>query len=571
MIAIDTAARERTVMRQRSEMILADLVALRAEVNPDLDVLTFEHLSLGDGRPDEVLTYAALQQGANRIAHALVARGLDRGDRFGLMMRNHPEFVMALVAASITGCVAVPIDPRTRGEKLAFTLRDAGCRALVLSDDVVGEATRAAASVPSLESLLVLATGEAGSDGDERGRLPAEPLADVLARPAPTVDVRLASGRDPLQIIYTSGTTGDPKGVVFPNERFGLFALLGGLLGYRPDDRPYTGLSLTHGNAQAVTLGPSLHMGLRAVFSRRFTKSRLWDVCRAHGCTTFSMLGGMATAIYSEPPSPDDARHSVRMVVDAGMPAALWRPFEERFGVRIFEWYGAIEGGLAYKPIGEGPIGSFGRPAPGLEMKVVDEAGVECPPGVVGEIVSRSAGGEPATVEYFRNPAASRAKTEGGWLRSGDMGHRDAEGWLFFDHRKGGGIRHNGDFVHTGFVEKVIAEHADISDVFVYGVPAASGAPGEKDVVAAIVPAPGARIDPDSVFAACRAGLEPNFVPSYLQIVDEIPKTASEKPKEHVLLATFAPDAPNVAARSPERELRGASRTGGPAAQPPAR
>src|SRR5581483_11265436 len=232
VIAIDTAARERTVMRQRSEMILADLVALRAEVNPDLDVLTFEHLSLGDGRPDEVLTYAALQQGANRIAHALVARGLDRGDRFGLMMRNHPEFVMALVAASITGCVAVPIDPRTRGEKLAFTLRDAGCRALVLSDDVVGEATRAA-----------------GSDGDERGRLPAEPLADVLARPAPTVDVRLASGRDPLQIIYTSGTTGDPKGVVFPNERFGLFALLGGLLGYRPDDRPYTGLSLTHGNA----------------------------------------------------------------------------------------------------------------------------------------------------------------------------------------------------------------------------------------------------------------------------------------------------------------------------------
>ena len=92
------------------------------------------------------------------------------------------------------------------------------------------------------------------------------------------------------------------------------------MLGYQADDRPYTGLSLTHGNAQAVTLGPSLHMGLRAVFSRRFTKSRLWDICRRYGCTTFSMLGGMATAIYSEPPRANDADNPVRMVIDAGMP-----------------------------------------------------------------------------------------------------------------------------------------------------------------------------------------------------------------------------------------------------------
>ena len=77
-------------------------------------------------------------------------------------------------------------------------------------------------------------------------------------------------------------------------------------LGYRPDERPYTGLSLTHGNAQAVTLGPSLHLGLRAVFSRRFPKAKLWDVCRRYGCTTFSMLGGMGTAIYAEPPRPDE-------------------------------------------------------------------------------------------------------------------------------------------------------------------------------------------------------------------------------------------------------------------------
>jgi len=531
-------------MRERNEMILADLIAARAEQKPDLDVLTFERWSISGGAlPDEVRTYADLFANGHRIAAALIARGMEPGDRFGLMMRNHPEFVETMIAASITGCVFVPIDPRTRGEKLAYMLRQSGCRGAICSDYCWPYLEAVRERVRDLRWLLVLRTGE----GEEPVSLEGVPLLnEVLASPPKVVDVRLKTPSDPLQIIYTSGTTGDPKGVVFPNARFGLFGMLGTLLGYQPDDRPYTGLSLTHGNAQAVTLGPSLHMSLRAVFSRRFTKSKLWDICRRYGCTTFSMLGGMATAIYSEPPRPDDADNPVRMVVDAGMPAAIWEAFEKRFNVKIFEWYGAIEGGLAFKPIGVGPIGSFGKPVPGLEMKIVDEYDNECPPGVIGEIVSRPATGEAATVEYFGNPEASEAKTRGGWLRSGDMGHRDEEGWFFFDYRKGGGIRHNGDFINPGFVEKVIAEHPCVSDVFVYGVPAASGAPGEKDVVAAIVPAPGVEFDPASIFAKCRRDLEPNFVPSYLQVVDEIPKSVSEKPQERFLAERFRPNAPNV-------------------------
>jgi crotonobetaine/carnitine-CoA ligase len=122
------------------------------------------------------------------------------------------------------------------------------------------------------------------------------------------------------------------------------------------------------------------------------------------------------------------------------------------------------------------------------------------------------------------------------------MGHTDADGWFFFDYRKGGGLRHNGDFVNPGFVEKVLAEHPQIDDVFVYGVPAASGAPGEKDVVAAVVVAAGAELDVAGVFAHCRDGLESNFVPSYLHVVAEIPKTASEKPQERFLLDAFDAD-----------------------------
>ncbi|MCC6850602.1 MAG: AMP-binding protein [Deltaproteobacteria bacterium] len=513
---------------------------------PDRDVATFDG---GGERPHEVRTYADLLAHAERIAGALAAQGMLAGDRFALVMRNHPEFIETMIAASITGTVFVPIDPRTRGDKLAFTLQDAGCRGVVCADYVLAEIATVRDAVPSLEWILVLESGEGPGCLPASAVRGAEPFGRALAAPPVPIEPGRRQPDDPLEIIYTSGTTGDPKGVVCSHARYAMATMFGALFGLTPDDRPYTGLSLTHGNAQMMTLGPALGLGMRAVFSRKFTKSRLWDITRAHGCTVFNLLGGMATAIYSEPARPNDADNPVRMVISAGMPTGLWEAFERRFGVRILECYGAIEGGLAINPIGVGPIGSFGKPPPTLEMKVVDDEGNECPPGIVGELVSRPMGGEEARVEYFRNEAASRVKTRGGWLRSGDMCHRDADGWFYFDYRKGGAIRHNGDFVNPGFVEKVVAEHPQVADVFVYGVPAASGAPGEKDVVAAVVPADPATFDPASVFRACERGLEPNFVPSYLQVVDEIPKTASEKPQERFLLERFAPHDPSVHAR----------------------
>jgi crotonobetaine/carnitine-CoA ligase len=460
------------------------------------------------------------------------------------MLRNHPEFVETMIAASIIGAVFVPIDPRTRGDKLGYMLGKVGCKGLVTADANLDEVAGVRPGLPALEWVLAVASGETGAGADSPSWV--EPFAALLEHPVATVDGRAESSETPLQIMYTSGTTGDPKGIVGSNFRFCGAAFLGHFFGYQEQDRPYTGLSLTHGNSQSVTLAPSLSMGLRAVYSRRFTRSRLWEVCRAYGCTTFSMLGGIATAIYSEPPRPDDADNPVRMVVSGGMPAALWEAFEERFGVGILEFYGAMDGGgMAWKPVGEGPVGSFGTPMAGIEMKILDPEGNECPPGVIGEICCRPEGGD-ASIDYHGDPEASQRKIHKGWNRSGDMGHRDEDGWLFFDFRSGGGIRRNGEFISAGFVEKVIAEIPTIDDVFVFGVPAASGAPGESDVVAAIVGVDGAVIDPVEVFAICRASLEANVVPSYLQIVDEIPKTASEKPQERVLAASFSPGAPNV-------------------------
>jgi crotonobetaine/carnitine-CoA ligase len=529
-------------MRERSNLILADLIAAHAEARPDLDVVTFEG---GGVRDDEIRTYADLFHNSNRIAAGLIARGMERGDRFALLMRNHPEFVETMIAASITGCVFVPIDPRTRGQKLAYTLRNSNCRGVVGADYALAELDAIRDQTPELSWVLVLESGEepgAMATGDAAD---AEPLGALLDAPASTVDVRTAAPEDPFEIVYTSGTTGDPKGVVMAARRYVEAAAMAMLVQWEDDERPYTGLSLTHGNAQMLTLSPSLVLQRRAVLSRKFTKSRLWDITRKYGCTIFNLLGGMTTAIYSEPERENDADNPVRRVFSAGMPATIWEKFETRFAVKIIEGYGAVEGGMAIN-LGDGPVGSFGKPPAFIEMTIVDEEGNECPPGVMGELISRPADGSRPEVEYFGNKEASEKKTWGGWLRSGDICHRDEEGWYYFDYRKGGGIRHNGDFVNPGFVENLVAEHPQVTDVFVYGVTAASGAPGEKDVVAAIVPVEGVEIDVDSVFAACRKGLEPNFVPTYLQVVAEIPKTASEKPQERFLVERFEKDKASV-------------------------
>ncbi len=531
-------------MAELNPMILAHMIEQKAQELPDKTVVTFEN---GPDNPDEPLTYSMICSRSNAMAAFLRQSGIGKGDTFALLMRNHPEFLYALGAASALGAIAVPIDPRSKGSKLIFQIANTRCKGILVS----GEFLETVESLlPQLPGTRILAVAWKPWFGIPRD--PQYPdLEEVLSGPDPGPIRDITPDPEwPLEIIHTSGTTGDPKGVVIKAKRMPMFTFLAqAVWGYTADDVLYTGLSLTHGNAQAITLVPSVSLAIPSVISWKFTKSRIWDICRRYGCTTFSLLGGMMSGIYNEPPRPDDADNPVRKVISAGTPRAIWQEFETRFNVKIHEWYAAVEGGFAHNPPGVGPVGSFGKPLEGLmEMKVVDEHDQECPPFVPGELISRMVGQE-TEVEYVGQEEASKKKTRGGWLRSGDICHTDEQGWFYFDYRKGGGLRRAGDFIQPDYVEKVIGEHRCVSEVCVYGIPAASGAPGESDLVAAVAPFEGQQIGPEEVkdiFALCLKGLERNAVPSYIQVVEEIPKSASEKALDRLLRDAFAPDAPGV-------------------------
>jgi crotonobetaine/carnitine-CoA ligase len=531
---------------EQEQAVFARLVERRAHDEPDRVALVFENGDL----PAEVVRNRDLAIRGARLAWELRRAGLRSGDRVAVMLRNHPEFVHAMVANSKLGLVTVPIDPRARGERLRYFLTFAGCDALVVADGTLADPAAAGVIAETGVRTYALSTAEGRARGLTTDGWPS--LDEVLDGPdREDVGQHVESLAHPWFLSYTSGTTGDPKAIAFGYDRMLFYRLTPGFFGYRPGDVPYTGLSLIHGNALVVTLMPALWGVVdHSVFSRWFTKSRLWDVCIAHGCTTWSNLGGIATAVYGEPPAPHDRGHRVRLVVSAGMPRDLWQPFEERFGIRILEWYGTMEGGFAHNPPGVGPRGSFGRPPEGMiEMDVVDEADRPLPPGQIGELVVRPAG-QPARVEYYANPEASGRKTRGGWLHTGDMCWKDGESWLFFAHRREeGGIRKLGEFVPESFIVRVLAEDPQVLDVHVYGVPAASGAPGESDLVAAIVPADPDRLDPGALFARCAARLDRTSVPDFIQVLDELPKTATEKVQTRLLVREFDRSSPRVIAR----------------------
>jgi crotonobetaine/carnitine-CoA ligase len=522
-------------------MILSHLVELKNKKCPDRVVLIFER----ENKPDEVVTYADIYFNAQKIGKELLNCGLKPGDRFAVYMRNHPEVIYALTAASMTGTVAVIIDPRNKGEILSYILNDSKSKLLVVADYLINDIKDIEKNI-DIRFKYVLNSGDEGDLTEETKNY--KSLNEVLEKPSKEyIRNSISDIMHPFQIIYTSGTTGMPKGVVQPNMRFFFMSALSYFFGYKKSDVLYTGLSLSHGNAQAVTVFPAIARELKAVVSRKFTKSRLWDITRKYRVTTFSLLGGMASGIFNEPPKPDDANNPVRMVVSAGTPRAIFDAFEKRFNLKILEWYAAVEGGFTFKPINKGPAGSFGKRSIPLliDFRIVDENDNDCPPGVKGELISKMKIGE-TKVEYLGKKEDSEKKTRGGWLRSGDICHMDSEGWLFFDYRKGGEIRRHGDFVPVDMVEKIIGEIEEVSEVYVYGIPSSSGAPGESDLVAAVSPHPGKKIHPQKIFSLCRKKLPANFVPTYIQVLPEIPKTPSEKPKDHFLKTTFDPSQNNV-------------------------
>ncbi len=502
-------------------MTFAELLETRAREKAEEVFLLFG---------DERVSHAELDRRANAIANGLAALGIGPGSGVAIMMGNSPAWLATFFATQKLGAYAVPVNIALRGEGLAYVLDHSETRALVIGAELLEAFTPLQASLPRVRHVIVDSTYMSGAAAAAGASIPLERLAATSAeRPAASVQPDTTA-----VLLYTSGTTGLPKAVVMRHGGFSFVGIsLFAQLGYRPGDILFTCLPLFHANALFLTTMQGLYSGYPVALSRRFSASRFWDEIRRYGATSFNSLGAMIPILLKQPPCPDDHDNPVRLVFSAATPAWAWEEFERRFGVTIWEGYGAVDGaGFMLFNFGNGPKGSMGLPPPGTEARVFHDDGSECATSEVGELVFKVDDPTARRVTYLKNEQASNAKIRDGWFHTGDLAWRDAEGYFYFADRKTDSIRRRGENISSFEVEKVVNHHPAVLESAAFGVPSDLG---EDEVMVAVVRRSGAALTAEELTAFCAERMARFMVPRYIDFRDAIPKTETHRVQKEVL------------------------------------
>jgi len=476
----------------------------------------------------EQISYDQLDERVNRVGNALEAMGIQKDDKVCVMLPNIPEFLYTWWGNAKLGGITVPLNTALKGEGLGYIINHSDAETLVLSHHYVSVLEEISDTLSRLKRIIVL-----GPEGQRAAKLPigAIDFAELLTAPAASPMKEVWSD-DIDSIMYTSGTTGLPKGVIHRHARcYGGF-VLPIMTGYTEHDVVYNTLPLFHIGGQNM-VWMALVTDTKVAIAERFSASRFWAEAREYGATFTLFLGAMIPILHKQPPRHDDHDNPLRIALSAAAPRTIWEEFEQRFHVKIVELYSQTEGGFLLNADAktEGKVGSMGKPSSGFEMKVVDTQDRELPPGVVGELIYKPAGGV-ALTEYYKNPEATAEKTRGGWIRSGDLAYKDADGYFFFVDRKNDFMRRRGENISSFEVEKIINGHPHVLESAAYAIPSELG---EDEVMVAIVLQPGTELEPLELMQYCEAHMAYFMIPRYVRVVHELPKTGTERTMKYQL------------------------------------
>ena len=306
-------------------------------------------------------------------------------------------------------------------------------------------------------------------------------------------------------------------------------------LGLREDDVLYCPFPLFHIDATVLTVMPAMVLGTTAAIGERFSVSGFWDEVRAFGATVFDFMGATLTMLHKRHPEPDDADNPVRLAWGVPLPEFA-AELEARFELQLIEAYGSTDAGVPiYHPIDQPRRpGSCGRAIPSFDVRLFDESDQEVPTGQVGQIVVRPL--EPSLMAdgYYGMPEATLASRRNLWFHTGDLARLDADGYFYFVGRLSDSIRRRGENISAFEVEEVLKLHPQVLDAAVYAVPSELT---EDEVMAAVVPRPGEAVDPAELLRFCAHSMAPHMLPRYVDVVDDLPRTPTEKVEKHVLIA----------------------------------
>jgi carnitine-CoA ligase len=480
-------------------------------------------------------TYRELDELTNAYANAFATIGVGRGDHVAMMMANSAEFLWTLWGLGKLGAVAVPLNTAAKGELLRYFLDQSDSTALCVDAALLDRALAVLPELPEVRTLVVHGEHAAefpdGVDGHDLAEFgTASVLPPVLAEPV--------RAEDPHLILYTSGTTGPSKGAVCPQSQgHAVGHQLASINGYRPDDVLYTCLPVFHGNALWYTVYAALWAEASVALHPHFSASRFWSQIRESGATVFNALGAMANIIWQQPPSAADREHRLRICMMVPNSRELTQGFRERYGITVTSVFAMTEN-CAITVFGpdepDEKASSAGRVRPDIGVRIVDDEDADVPAGEVGEIVIRPNEPGMTMLGYYKINAG---ETVDGWFHTGDRGHLDADGYLFFSDRKKEAIRRRGENISAYEVETIVCRHPAVLEAA--AVPVASEL-GEDDLLVYLVLAEGAEVSFPEVIAFCDEHMPYFMVPRYLAVIPALPKTPSEKIEKYKLKTAAA-------------------------------
>jgi crotonobetaine/carnitine-CoA ligase len=479
--------------------------------------------------------YAEANRRANRVANALLALGVRKGDRVGILLRNCVEYLDLWFGLSKIGAIQVPINTEYKAAQALAVLSRAPVPFLVVHASLAPALFASGEGAPATANVLVL--GEAAAAVSLPGRRVLDYAQCVGRAPADEPQATDTSGADVSAIMNTSGTTGPSKGVLVSHaQQFILGRNIAADLELTADDTYYNFFPLFHNTAQAMITLPVLLAGAQMVLIEKFSATRFWDDVRRYGCTAFYYIGEILRILLRSTRREDAAGSTLRVGWGIGASPGDFAEFTERFEVPLRTGYGSTEANVpVFYPHAGAKPGSVGRVIPGFELRIADERGVALPAGQSGEILVRSTEPYATMLGYDANPEATVAAWQDLWFHTGDAGHLDEAGNLFFIGRVRDVMRVRGENVSAFELETVIASFEGVLEVAAIGVP---GELGGDDIKVVVVPQPGASIDFEKLVAHAEAHLPRYAVPRYLECVKELPKTETNKVRKHVLRAT---------------------------------
>lgn len=448
--------------------------------------------------------------------------GYGAGHRVGLLLENRPVFLEIWLALNALGASVVPINPDLRLAELEYLAEHSEMILAIVLPKRLDE-MRAAVDNAGLSTLVIAPDGQL-------------PLA---IRPAAADAV--ASALSECALLYTSGTTGKPKGCILSNEYYlysgDWYAGAGGHISLRRSgERMLTPLPVFHMNAMAVSVMAMMTVGGCLILLDRFHPRSWWASVRESGATVVHYLGVMPPMLMRSDPSEDDRKHNVRFGFGAGVDQKLHGPFEERYGFPLIEAWACTEtgsGGCICANEDPRKIGTacFGRPAPEVEVRVVDDAGADVPPGAPGEMLVRRASDNPRYgffSGYLKNQQATDELWQGGWLHTGDVVQQDEDGSLHFVDRKKNVIRRSGENISAVEVESILGRHPEIASCAAAAVP--DEVRGDEVAVFIILDgADGSSAKAEEIVTWALDQMAYYKVPGWIAFVDELPLTATQK------------------------------------------